>query len=42
MRENICKIRDREKVNLQDIYTAHEAQYKKHKQHSQKMDRRPK
>ena len=24
------------------IYTAHGAQYKKHKQYSQKMDRRPK
>ena len=36
MRENICKGRDREKVNLQDIYTAHVAQFPKNKQPNKK------
>ena len=42
MRENICEWSNRQKVNLQDIYTAQGAQYKKHKQYNQKMDRRSK
>ena len=43
MRENIYKMKERQGINLQDIQTAHVAQYlKKNKQSSQKLGRRPK
>ena len=43
MRENICKRSNGQGIDLQNIQTAHEAQYQKqtNKQPNQKMDRRP-
>ena len=41
MGENICKWCDWQGINLQNIQTAHAAQYKK-KKFNQKMGRRPK
>ena len=40
--ENICKQNNWQKINLQNIQTAHEAQYKKTKKPNQKMDERSK
>ena len=41
-RENICKQSNWQRVDLQNIQTAHTAQYlKKKKQHNEKMSRRP-
>ena len=42
MGENICKWCKQQGVNLQNLQIAHVAQYQKHKQPSQKMDKRPK
>ena len=42
MGENICKRCDRQGFNLQNIQTAHAAQYQKNKQPNQKIGRRPK
>ena len=43
MGENICKLSIRQRINLQNIQTAHGAQYiLKNKQPNQKMGRRPK
>ena len=40
--ENICKQNNWQKINLQNIQTAHEAQYKKTKKPNQKMGERSK
>ena len=40
--ENICKWSNWQGINLQNIQTAHEAQYLKNKQPNQKMGGRPK
>ena len=40
--ENICKWNNRQRINLQNIQTAHEAQYQKDKQSSLKIVKRPK
>ena len=40
--ENICKWRDQQGINLQNIQTAHAAQYQKNKQPNQNLGRRPK
>ena len=42
MGENICKQPDRQGINLQNLQTAHAAQYQKSKQPNKKMGRRPK
>ena len=42
IRENICKRSNRQGINLQNIQTAHVAQYQKNKQPNQKMRRRSK
>ena len=42
MGENICKWCDQHGINLQNLQTAHAAQYQKNKQPHQKMGRRPK
>ena len=44
MGENICRRSNRQKINLQNIQTAHAAQYQKktNKQPNQIMGRRPK
>ena len=42
MGENIYKQSDRQGINLQNIQTAHAAQYPKNKPPNQKMGRRPK
>ena len=39
MGENICKPCDQQGINLQNLQTAHTAQYQKNKQPSQKMGR---
>ena len=40
--ENICKQCDQQGINLQNIQTAHAAQYQKNKQPNQKMGRKSK
>ena len=42
MGENICKWCDWQGINLQNLQTAHVAQYQKNKQPNQKMGQRPK
>ena len=42
MGENICKWCDWQGINLQNLQTAHIAQYQKNKQPNQKMGQRPK
>ena len=42
MGENMCKWNNRQRINLQNIQTAHGAQYQKNKQSSLKMGGRPK
>ena len=42
MGENICKQSNGQRINLQNIQTAHVAQYQKNKQPNHKMGRRPK
>ena len=42
MGENICKRSNGQRINLQNLQTAHAAQYQKNKQPHLKMDRRPK
>ena len=42
MGENICKQSNWQGINLQNIQTAHAAQYQKNKQPNQKMGGRPK
>ena len=42
MRENICKQSNRQGINLQNLQTAHAAQYEKNKQPNQKLGRRSK
>ena len=40
--ENICKWSNWQRINLQNIWTAHVAQYQKNKQPNQKMGGGPK
>ena len=42
MEENICKHINRQRINLQNIYIAHAAQYEKNREPNQKMGKRPK
>ena len=42
MGENIYKRCNRQEINLQNLQTAHAAQYQKNRQLNQKMGRRPK
>ena len=42
MEENICKWYNQQRVNFQNLQTAHTAQYQKNKQPNPKMGRRPK
>ena len=42
MGENICKRIIRQRINLQNVKTAHAAQYEKNKQPNPKMGTRPK
>ena len=41
MGENICKWSDQQEINLQNIQTAHAAEYQENKEADQKMGRRP-
>ena len=42
MGENICKQGNRQGISLQNLQTAHAAQYQKKKKKNQRMGRRPK